>query len=168
MKPIAGQMPMSRIDQQEPNVLEIPATSGPGQAVLPSFGNGDPDAWLSIDQDETDHAAVGKQPIATLGRDDRKSSRSNVPPGRQACKLKVDSNVMSALVVDKSAGGFAVLVNCLDGLRIGKKAELQTDAGNFKIRVVYIKEVARPMNAPAGSDTWFRLGTKKQRSFFLF
>ena len=71
---------------------------------------------------------------------------------------------MSALLVNESQGGFAVLVDRPDGLKIGKKVELRTNMGWFMVRVVYINKAARPINAAPGCDSWFQAGVRiKQR-----
>jgi len=82
--------------------------------------------------------------------------------------LRVGSNVMPALLMDRSAGGFAVVIDRADGLKAGKKVELITDLGRFKVRVVYINKIAPPKDAPTQSDVWFRLGLKLARSFCFF
>ena len=74
---------------------------------------------------------------------------------------------MSASLVNESKDGFAVLIDRLDGLKIGKKAELHTDMGRFTVRIVYIDKVGQPIDAAFKSDCWFRVGMKKARSFFL-
>jgi hypothetical protein len=169
MGPIVQATPESPLVRETPIVVGNAAISKLKQSVSASLEKSDPDAWLSAGLDSSDAATPAKETIAQLGRDDRKSTRCNVPPARQSCTLKVGGNLAPALVVDKSAGGFAVLIDNLDGLKVGTKSELHTDSGKFKVRIVYINKVARPLNAPAGSpDSWYRLGTKKQRSFILF
>jgi hypothetical protein len=112
-------------------------------------------------------AAVEKLPCAP-GRDERKSVRSQVPEARRSCELKIGADVLPALLVDESRGGFAVLIDHLDGLKSGKKAKLHTDMGWFQVRIVYIRKTARPSFSNSKSDTWLRLGLRKKRSFFLF
>jgi hypothetical protein len=112
-------------------------------------------------------AAAEGQPVAMLGRDQRKSSRQAVPSSRQTCELKVGANLISAVVVNESQGGFAVLASSLEGLKIGKKAQLHTDAGWFTVRVVYVNKVAAPKKTDRDCDSWFRLGLKKA-GFSLF
>jgi hypothetical protein len=111
---------------------------------------------------------TGEEPLAKLRRDSRKSCRSTVPKERQACELKVGANVSSALLANESKHGFAVLIDRLNGLKIGKKAELHTDMGRFTVRIVYINKVGQPIDAAFQSDCWFRVGMKKARSFSLF
>jgi hypothetical protein len=106
--------------------------------------------------------------IAKQGRDERKSCRSTVPPARQSCELRVGANISSALLANESKHGFAVLIDRLDGLKVGEKVELHTDMGWFKVRIVYINKVTQPENAALNSDSWFRVGMKKARRFFLF
>ena len=65
----------------------------------------------------------------SLGRDDRKSTRNQVSKARQSCELKVGTGVVPALLVDESRGGFAILIDRLEGLKRGKKAKLHTDMG---------------------------------------
>ena len=87
-----------------------------------------------------------------------------VPQARQSCELKVGANVLSASLVNESKAGFAVLIDRLDGLKVGKKVELHTNMGWFMVRIVYISKVAPPRDAAPECDSWFRLGMKiKQR-----
>jgi hypothetical protein len=82
--------------------------------------------------------------------------------------VQVGSNVLPALLLDESENGFGVLIDRLDGLQSGKKIKLHTNYGWFTVRIVYINEIARPKDAPPGSDTWFKLGIKKTRGSFFF
>ena len=128
-----------------------------------------PDVYPLEEEDSSDEPiATGTKSIAKQRRDDRKSSRCTVPPARQSCELKVGADVFSALLANESKHGFAVLIDRLDGLKIGKKVELYTDIGRFEVRIVYINKVAQPENAALNSDSWFRVGMKKARRFFLF
>ena len=90
------------------------------------------------------------------------------PKARQSCELKVGTGVVPALLVDESRGGFAILIDRLEGLKRGKKAKLHTDMGWFVVRIVYIRKAARPSGSDSKCDTWFRVGLRKARSFFLF
>jgi hypothetical protein len=112
--------------------------------------------------------AADEEPPAIPGRDERRSCRFVVPHTQQACEMKVGTQTLLGALVDMSEGGFAVLVARLDGLKVGRKVELNTDMGRFTVRITYINEVARPKKAASGSDFWFRLGMKKTRRFFLF
>jgi hypothetical protein len=123
---------------------------------------------LLADDDPTATAAIGSGKSSASRRDDRKSSRNPVPKSRRACELKVGGDLLPAVLVDESAGGFAVLIDRVEGLKSGKRAEFHTDMGWCKVRIVYIKKSAAPAGADAKSDCWFRLGLRKQRSFFLF
>ena len=126
-----------------------------------------PDVYPLEEEDSTDEPIVtGTKSIAKQGRDERKSCRCTVPQDRQACELKVGANVLLALLVDKSAGGFGVLVDRLGGLKTGEKAELHTDMGQFTVRIVHIREVALPKDTAL--DTCFLVGMKKARRFLLF
>jgi len=120
---------------------------------------------LVSEEDPTDEKVVtGTESFSKPGRDERRSCRCMVPQARQSCELKVGANVLSASLVNESAGGFAVLTDRLDGLKVGKKVELHTNMGWFTVRIVYINKVARPENAAPECDCWFRLGMKiKQR-----
>jgi hypothetical protein len=80
----------------------------------------------------------------------------------------VGADPLPALLIDESRGGFAVLIDRLEGIKPGKKAKLHTDMGWFQVRIVYVKEAARPAHSNTKSDCWFRLGLRKKRSFFLF
>jgi hypothetical protein len=123
-----------------------------------------PDVYV-LEEDSTDEPIVtATKSIAKQRRDDRKSSRCTVPPARQPCELKVGANISSASLVNESKDGFAVLIDRLDGLKVGKKVELRTDVGWFMVRIAYINQVAPPRNAAPKCDSWFRVGMKiKQR-----
>jgi hypothetical protein len=119
------------------------------------------DTIATIPQTPTNEAITGIEPIAKPGPDQRKSRRRTVPKVRQSCKVKVGIKVLSALLVNESHGGFAILIDHLDSLTVGKKIELHTDMGGFLVRIVYIKTIARPKDATAKCDSWFQLGMKK-------
>jgi hypothetical protein len=113
-----------------------------------------------------ERTAPGEEPAVMLGRDQRKSSRQPVPSSRQPCELKVGANVISAVLVNESQGGFGVLVSSLEGVKIGKKAQLRIDAGWFTVRIVYINKAAPPQKTDVKCDAWFRLGLKRAGRFF--
>jgi hypothetical protein len=144
------------------------STTTPKKSIIASHNEQVVDDPVLAGLDLTEEAESGPQTIAKPGREERKSVRVLVPQARRACQLKVGSSVLPALMVDRSASGFAVLIDCLDGLKAGKKVELNTDAGHFKVRIVYINKAARPKDAPTASDSYFRVGLKKARSFRLF
>jgi hypothetical protein len=121
---------------------------------------------LVSEEAPTVKAVAAMKPLAKPGRDDRKSCRCTVPQEHQFCELKVGDDVLLALLVDQSAGGFAVLVDRLDGLKIGEKVDLNTDMGTFTVRIVHINEVAPPKDVAI--DRCFRVGVKKTHRFFLF
>jgi hypothetical protein len=124
-------------------------------------------AFLEGDDLPSEPVAVKETPCVP-GRDDRKSCRNPVPEARQSCELKLGDDVLPALLLDESRGGFAILADRLEGAKPGKKAKLHTDMGWFQVRIVYVREAARPAHANTKSDRWFRLGLRKKRSFFLF
>ena len=176
MNPTVQTMPESLVSEEEPAAVKYAATSPktlkplamPKPCISPLSEKGAAADPFSTDADPTDEAIPGKESVAKLGRDDRRSARSLVPKDRQACQLKVGASAFPALLVDKSAGGFAILIDSLDGLKAGKKIELHTDVGRFKVRIVYINTVARPKDAASECDSWFRIGLRKARSFHLF
>ena len=108
----------------------------------------------------TDNAATGTEPFAKRGRDERRSGRCTVPQARQSCELKVGTNVLSGLLANESKHGFAVLIDRLDGIKIGEKVELHTEWGWFKVRVVFINSVASPEDAAPKCASWFQVGMK--------
>lgn len=150
----------------EPDVYSIETDDSPDIYSLDrDDGSSRP---LSTDYD------LPREPFAPLkkswspSRNNRKSCRIAVPDARQSCELKVGAHLLSALLVDESKGGFSIMVDCLEGIKSGKRANLHTDMGWFKVRIVYIKKVARPAHADPKCDCWFRLGLRKARSFLLF
>jgi hypothetical protein len=110
---------------------------------------------------QNDKAATGSEPREKPGPCGRMAHRNRVPQAHQPCELKVDANILPAALVNESKTGFAVLIDCLDGLEIGKEVELHTDLGWFTAQIVYISEVV-----PCGCfvnkcDSLFQLGVKK-------
>jgi hypothetical protein len=102
--------------------------------------------------------------VLTPSRNERKSRRHPVPEERQHCQLKVGTDVLSAVLVNKSERGFAVLIDSRNDLRVGQKVHLHTHQGWFTIRVVYITEIARPKDADSGDSdgsSCFRLGCSR-------
>lgn len=77
----------------------------------------------------TDEAITGTKPLLKPGRDERRSDRCMVPQARQSCEFKVGANVLSASLVNESKDGFAVLIDRLDGLKVGQKVKLHTNIG---------------------------------------
>ena len=108
----------------------------------------------------TGNAATGTEPLAKRSQEERKSGRCTIPKERQSCELKVGDNVLSALLVNESKRGFAVLIDRLDGLKVGENVELDTQWGWFKVRVVFINRVAPPEDAAPECASWFQVGMK--------
>jgi hypothetical protein len=106
------------------------------------------------------NAATGTEPPAKRGQEERRSCRCTVPKERQSCELKVGDSVLAALLANESKRGFSVLIDRLDGLKVGEKAELHTLWGWFKVRVVFINSVAPPEDAASECDSWFQVGMK--------
>ena len=106
--------------------------------------------------------------VVDAAANDRKSSRNPVPDVRQLCDLKVGAKLLPAILVDESKGGFAITIDCLDGLKAGKRGKLRTDAGWFNVRIVYVTKVSPPTHCDSKSDCWLRVGLRKARSFLLF
>jgi hypothetical protein len=176
MSPIADNLPDSLAAGESPVAVVLPPPSPktkkpvakPGQGIPPSVKPSVAENPLSADVDLENGVPPGPEPVAKPSREDRKSPRSAVPQARRSCELRVGSSVMAALLMDRSAGGFAVVVDRIEGLKAGKKVELVTDLGRFKVKVVYINKIARPKDASTQSDVWYRLGLKIARSFCLF
>jgi hypothetical protein len=118
---------------------------------------------LVSEEEPTNKATTGTEPDAKPGRDERKSCRCRVPKERRSCELKVGDNVLSALLANESKRGFAVLIERLGGLKVGEKAELHTEWGWFKVRIVFINEVAPPEDADPKCASWFQVGMKVRR-----
>ena len=76
-----------------------------------------------------DQATTGTKPLVKLGRDERMSERCMVPQDCQSCELKVGADVLSASLVNESKGGWAILIDRLDGLKVGQKVKLHTNIG---------------------------------------
>lgn len=110
---------------------------------------------------------MNEEEPASPGREDRRSPRYSVPLAQQPCVLEIDANALPASLVDMSEGGFAVLVERLEGLKIGKQIKLKTDMGCFTVHITYINEVAPPKKATSDADCYYRLGMKKSRKSFL-
>lgn len=141
MNPTVEQMPTFLVSKEEPTTVEHTAATYP--------------------QTPTDEAVTAMKPTAKPSRDKRRSSRRTMTMARQSCELRVGARVLSALLVNESHGGFAVLIDRLCWLEVGKKVELHTDMGWFMARIIYINKVARPKAAASKCDSWFQLGMKK-------
>ena len=152
--------------RSEQNVYSVDREDSPGIYTLPT--EDELDREIPADHDLTGEAAAVQKPAYAPGRDERKSVRNQVPQTRQSCELKIGTDVAPALLVDESRGGFAILIDCREGLKCGKKARLHTDTGWFLVRIVYVKKAAPPSGSDSKCDTWSRLGLRKARSFFLF
>ena len=155
--------------KSEPDVYSIETDDSPDVSSLPR-NNGSAQHG-SADYSPPRETTVFATGAWTPGREDRKSSRIAVPAARQSCELKVGDDLLSALLVDESRGGFAVLIDRLEGIELGKKADLRTDRGWFKVRIVYIAEAAphaHPAHSDPKCDSWFRLGLRKASSFLMF
>ena len=103
-----------------------------------------PGGLLSADDGPIQEAKVVSKKLRKPCRDDRKSPRNRVPDARQSCELRVGNDVLPALLVNESRGGFAVLIDRLEGLECGKKVKLHTDMGWFKVRIMHTEKVAPP------------------------
>jgi hypothetical protein len=152
--------------EEEEDVYSIDTEDSPETYSIDKKGGFE--QQLLSDYDLTGEAAVGPKKSGLSCRDERKSCRFQVPEGRQSCELKVGASLLPAMLVDESKGGFAVLIERLEGLKSGKKVALRTDLGWCKVRIIYVRKAAPPANSDAKSDCWFRLGLRKARSFFLF
>jgi hypothetical protein len=167
---------MSLLPEQpiSPGYAEVVAKTSksankPGQNIPPSVPAGVLKSLSAANVDADDEPApAAVEPVARPGREDRKSNRIPVPSARRACELKVGNSVFPGLLADRSAGGFAVLFDGASGLKAKAKAELITDLGRFKVRIVYINKTGRPKDVTSQSDAWFRVGLRMARSFRLF
>jgi len=74
---------------------------------------------------------------------------------------------LPAALVDESRTGFAILTDRRDGLKIGEKVELRTDAGWVTGQIVYIRKVAPCAYFATKCDSLFQVGAKKTRCFLL-
>ncbi len=148
------------------NVYSIGNVDSAGIYTIPT--DDEPDQEIPADYDPAGGAAAVQKSAMARHREDRKSVRNQVPQARQSCELKVGADVAPALLVDESSGGFAILIDRLEGLKSGKRAKLHTDTGWFEVRIVYVRKAAPPPGSASKSDTWFRAGLRKKRSFFLF
>jgi hypothetical protein len=147
-----------------PKVLEKPQVSVPSTHEVE-----DMKSLFSGSEDRIAEAEAALASLSTSGMNDRKSPRCPVPPDRQACELKVGASHLAAFLLNESEGGFAVLTDRADRLKVGKKVELRTGTQSFPLRVIYIRKMAKPKGTPAGNDSWVCIGLKKRSgSFFPF
>ena len=92
---------------------------------------------------------------------DRASPRHPVPSARRFCELRDGTSVVPASLENESDSGFAVMVDRLYGLEAGKMIELRTDEGWLPVQIVYVQEVAKPLDADGAWGLRFRLGLKR-------
>ncbi len=102
--------------------------------------------------------------------DRRESFRCPVADSRQGCVLQVGDTRLPGRLVDESAGGFSVLVQRPLGLvlDVGQTAELGSDSGWFKVRLMHVAEAEPPEGGDAKSSeeepsSWCRLGLLRVR-----
>ena len=176
MNPIVQNMPKPLVSEEGLTAVENAAAARPKtskfvvkseQDIPPTHEENISDEWFLTAKDPTDKTTTGTKPSWKPSRDDRRSCRCMVPQARQSCELKVGANVLPASLIDESEGGFAVLIDCLDGLKSGKKVKLHTNMVWFTVRIVYVNKAAGPAHADPKCDSWFRLGLKKASSSFL-
>ncbi len=152
--------------RQEPDVYAIDTDDGAevfSVNLEDGFGR-----EFSTNYDGMAEAAVVPRKPGAARQEDRKSPRYPVPEARQACELRVGADLLPALLIDESSGGFAILISDLEGLKPGKRIRLHTDMGWYKVRVVYVNRAAHPTHSDPDCECWFRLGLRKARSFRLF
>jgi hypothetical protein len=106
--------------------------------------------------------------------DQRQTYRCPVADSRRKCALSFGGDPVSAILLDQSAGGFAALVQLADEPRVGLKAVLQTDSGQFNVRLAYVSRSLPPKDVlpevveywkeelPLESETWYRLGLSRE------
>jgi hypothetical protein len=124
------------------------------------------DRPVSAETEPAAKATAGAALPAESGRAARKSARVRVQRVLQPCELRVEANTLPAALMNESRTGFAVLLDSSDGLKIGGKVELRTEAGWVTGEVVYIRKVASCL--PSSScDSLFQVGAKKTRCFFV-
>jgi len=174
MDPAVYELPSTVPSEEEPIVVNYTDAKKAGVMTAKPIANKRPN---SLDGNWGDLSGISKKKDDDLfddhdssgmnQREERRANRRIVPKEKQPCEIKFKSHVLQAMLIDESKYGFSVLTDRLEGLKIGKKAYLHTKMGRFLIKVVYINGVARPDGASSENDTWFRLGVKRARSFFL-
>jgi hypothetical protein len=164
---------MSLQPRKQPNPL---ASKSKNKSDHDSFSFYDADSttgWVELDDSDSspDEDAldfkVGEFVTVKARQEDRKSNRAPVPRDKRSCELQVAGKLVPALLMDSSEGGFSILVESLDNLKIGKKVNLHLDENWVTVRIVYINKTARPKDANSQCESWFRLGVKKARRFFF-
>jgi hypothetical protein len=106
--------------------------------------------------------------------DQRQSFRCQVPESRRDCALSMDGESQEAVLLDQSAGGFAVLAQLAAEPAVGQRAVLQTDAGQFNVRLAHVTRSLPPKDVlpelveywteeqPPASEPWYRLGLVRE------
>ncbi len=107
---------------------------------------------------EADHELL----VHKSSRDDRRSSRGNVPEAHRGCELKIGDEVFPAQLVNKSADGFGVLVTCPNRPSVGQVVQLHTSAGWLPIRVVYAARAKDAESEEPNRGLCFRLGCSRR------
>lgn len=74
----------------------------------------------------------------------RHSFRCAVSGSRQRAELRIDRQRYPVLLLDESAGGFAVLMDCCPQTGEQSRIELHADVGGFQVQIVHVAEQEIP------------------------
>jgi hypothetical protein len=109
----------------------------------------------------------------------RKSSRYPVSVARTRCELRVNSQILPAMLLNESHSGFGVLVGKLPSISRNQRAQLHTDCGWFDCRIVHVMEVvptkaipeleaapARPVRKSTWKESFDRNDTVIRKELF--
>jgi len=90
----------------------------------------------------------------------RQSVRCAVADVRRQSTFITKAGAMPAVLLDESAGGFAVALGQSPPLKVGDMAALQTDTGLYQVRVANIRMTELPEDVAVANypQAWYRVG----------
>ncbi|MEN6458968.1 MAG: hypothetical protein ABFC63_08560 [Thermoguttaceae bacterium] len=86
-------------------------------------------------------------------REERRAPRYSVCEAESACEVKLGSQVYPARLLNKSVGGFALLVACPKRPAVAQLASLRTDDKWLPIRIVHVTQVVHSNDAHLLGDS---------------
>ncbi len=101
----------------------------------------------------------------------RQSFRCNVADARRSAELRIGNERYRVMLLDESAGGFAVLMDRQPAAAADGPVELTTDAGDFEVRIAHVVQTELPGAGPASDaepQRRYRVGLVRVRDIDPF